>query len=1165
MTSRSHALTPGFMVVHGNHPETLCELMVGWMKAYPLAPLEDEVVLAQSSGVAQWLKLALAADAQDGGAGIAAAVQIRLPAQALWDMYRAVLGREQVPPTSPFDKSQLTWWLMRLLPGLLAHSEFEPLRRFLERDEDARKTYQLAVRLADLLDQYQVYRADWLAQWAQGRDVLLRAGGERLDLPEAMRWQPLLWRALLEDAGHEGHSAASRARVHEQFLQAAQAWSGSAPPRLPRRITVFGVSTLPAQTLQALATVSRWSQVVLCVHNPCRHDWSHIVAEKDVYRARRHRRRTPVVASADEDSLHLATQPLLAAWGRQGRDFIRLLDEYDDREAYEDRFQAIGKRIDLFDANPRDSLLRQLQDDILELRTLPETQAQWPAVDRASDSSIAFHIAHGPQREVEVLHDQLLVAFSADATLQPREVIVMVPDIGTYAAHIQAVFGQVEPGDARHMPFYIADQGQRQRDPLLGALEQLLSLPDSRLGASTVLDLLHVPALRARFGIDEDDLPLARQWVEAARIRWGLDAAHRASLDLPDRIEANSWAFGLRRMLLGYAAGAGDAWRGIEPLADIGGLEATLLGPLVHLADTLERHWVALREAATPEQWAARLQQLLDDFFEAADGTPDGLTLLRARGALQDWRQACAEARLAELLPLPVVRAHWLSRLEPQELRQPFFAGGITFASLMPMRAIPFRWVGLLGMNDGDYPRSRPPMDFDLMARDHRPGDRSRREDDRYLFLEALLSARDHLHVSWVGRSIQDNEERPPSVLVAQLRDHLAAGWRLADGDGRALVDAITTSHRLQPFHPAYFDGRTPGLFSYASEWRRSLAAADAPPAPMQAILPRSANGRTVTLKQLGGFLKSPARSFLQQRLRIRFDDDDPVASDEEPFNLDGLENWQLQDELIRAQKAAVDSDGAREAALDAVLARIAGRGDLPHGAFGAQVQQQLAQPMTDLFEAYQQQRRLWPRVLPDEPLEHAGGGDDPLKLQDWLTGLRANEAGQRCRLVLASTGIVSGKTYRYDQLLPHWVVHLAGHLEGQGLTTVILSKAGHALLPPLPPEQVLGGWSALLRAWDEGMRRPLPFAPRPAAAWLDVVAPKKSKAAPGDPAQRARQAAEKCHAEEKDRDLCFARAYPDFDALWSDGEFLNWTDELLRPLREQVSSLGTAADEEGA
>jgi exodeoxyribonuclease V gamma subunit len=334
------SLAPGFMVVHGNHPESLCELMVAWMRAHPLAPLEDEVVLVQSNGIAQWLKLALAADHAHG---IAAALQTQLPAQALWDMYRAVLGRDQVPPQSPFDKSQLVWRLMRLLPGLLAQPEFQPLQRFLENDRDGRKRHQLAIRLADLLDQYQVYRADWLAAWADERRTaqLLRADGQAVELPAAMRWQPLLWRALLADVqADEPGDPASRAHVHQAFLAAVRDWQGPRPTGLPRRISVFGISSLPQQTLEVLAAVARWSQVLLCVHNPCQHDWSYIVPEG--YVMRRQLRRADFAGPVDEDSLHLQTHPLLAAWGRQGRDFLRLLDEHDEREGYAPRFDEFN-------------------------------------------------------------------------------------------------------------------------------------------------------------------------------------------------------------------------------------------------------------------------------------------------------------------------------------------------------------------------------------------------------------------------------------------------------------------------------------------------------------------------------------------------------------------------------------------------------------------------------------------------------------------------------------------------------------------------------------------------------------------------------------------------------------------------------------------------------
>ncbi|WP_161944467.1 exodeoxyribonuclease V subunit gamma, partial [Variovorax soli] len=194
-------LPPGLMVVHGNHPEALRDLLLAWLQRHPLAPLEDEHVLVQSNGVAQWIRLSLAKDVEQGGAGIAAALQTELPSAFLWRAYRAVLGDDAVPATSPFDKSLLVWRLMRLLPQLLAEPVFAPLSRFLEDDGDLRKRHQLAERLADLFDQYQVYRADWLAAWSDGRDQILTSRGGLQAVPPELCWQPRLWRALQKDVG----------------------------------------------------------------------------------------------------------------------------------------------------------------------------------------------------------------------------------------------------------------------------------------------------------------------------------------------------------------------------------------------------------------------------------------------------------------------------------------------------------------------------------------------------------------------------------------------------------------------------------------------------------------------------------------------------------------------------------------------------------------------------------------------------------------------------------------------------------------------------------------------------------------------------------------------------------------------------------------------------
>lgn len=1168
-------LNPGFMVIHGNHPEDLRDLLVSWIRRHPLAPLEDEVVLVQSNGIAQWLKLAMAADVHDGGCGVAAALDAQLPSRFIWQAYRSVLGEAEVPRVSPFDKALLVWRLMRLLPPLLTQPAFAPLQRFLASDTDLRRRHQLAERLADLFDQYQVYRADWLADWARSNDTVQTSRHGRQPLPATLAWQPVLWRALLDDAG-ERPGAAGRAEVHRRFMAAAATRAADdRPAGLPRRLLVFGISSLPQQSLEVLAALARWTQVLMCVHNPCEHHWADIVGDKDLLRAEavRQRRRPGTPAPADPHGLHLHAHPLLAAWGKQGRDFIALLDLHDQREQYEHRLATISRRIDLFEPTDGSTLLRQLQDDIRDLRPLAETRARWPAVDPAHDRSIRFHVTHGPQREVEVLHDELLAAFEADSTLRARDVIVMVPDIDAYAAHVQAVFGLHEPGDPRHLPYALSDQGQRHRDRLLGAVETLLQLPQSRLPVSELLDLLEVPAVQRRFGIAASQLPLLHRWVQAANIRWGLHADARERLDLPDAPDQNSWRFGLRRMLLGYAVGDGAPWHDIEPLDEVGGLDAALLGPLARLLERLDQHWQALCEPAPPETWGERLRALLADFLDtdpaegglgatADDTAQEAYTLQRLDTALQAWQDACADAGFTEPVPLSVVREQWLQEMEAHGPGQSFIAGSITFATLMPMRAIPFRIVCLLGMNDGDYPRARVPMDFDLMAQDYRPGDRSRREDDRYLFLEALLSARDRLHISWVGRSIHDNTERPPSVLVAQLRDHLDAGWRPAHGSAQ-LAHALTIEHRLQPFHRDYFTDNPRGLFSHAREWHAGLAAVGQGETPAPAALPPWLPPPELGLRALSDFLKDPVAAFFQQRLGIRFELADPATEDHEPFGLDALLNWQLQDELIQAQLAALRDGQDRVAALEHTLARMQRRGALPVADFGALHRQHLAEPMDSLFRRLQAALARWPHPLDDAPVL----ASEPVPVADWLDALRTSDGGERARVVADSRSLVQDRRYQRDKLVGHWVRHLAGHLGGQPLTSVIVSKAGDVTLPPLPIDQARQLWRDLAHAWQDGMCRPLPLALR--AGMLFIEKGGTSDTPLDHPAAQAARARYEDHDERHNRwaeavtNPYLARAYPTFADLWAGGEFAHWCHTLLAPLAQAVGS--KAPDDEGA
>ncbi|MEO5772176.1 MAG: exodeoxyribonuclease V subunit gamma, partial [Burkholderiaceae bacterium] len=262
-------IRPGLLVLHGNRLESLRDAVAAWLSRRPLEPLEQEALLVQSNGAADWLKMSLASID-----GICAASRVELPARFLWRAYRQMLGPNAVPPTSPLEKSPLTWRLMRLLPSRLGAPAFAPIARFLH-DDDLERRLQLAERLADLYDQYQVYRADWLEAWADGRDVLRSASGADLALPSDQRWQAALWRDLLAElSGAERRG--TRAQVHRDFLAAL---ASGAEPRapLPRRVVLFGTSHVPGQTLEALAALSRRVQVLLAIPNPCRFHWADVI------------------------------------------------------------------------------------------------------------------------------------------------------------------------------------------------------------------------------------------------------------------------------------------------------------------------------------------------------------------------------------------------------------------------------------------------------------------------------------------------------------------------------------------------------------------------------------------------------------------------------------------------------------------------------------------------------------------------------------------------------------------------------------------------------------------------------------------------------------------------------------------------------------------------
>ena len=1149
-------LRPGLLILHGNRLELLGQAVFSWLAQNPLRPLEEESFIVQSNGMAEWLKMEIAS-----AQGICAATRVELPARFVWRAYRAVLGRSVVPMSSALDKLPMTWRLMGLLPNLVAQPGFEPVAGFLGSGDPSRRL-QLAQRLADLYDQYQVYRSDWLQDWAGGQDLVRAEAGEdsrrAASVSAEQQWQPDLWRATLAGLT-EGEQMATRPLLHQRFLESLK--SAGEWPQLPRRIVLFGTTHIPHQTLEAICALSAHCQVLMAVPNPCRFHWADTIDGRELLRApnRRHPSRAGrELAAVSLQDMHTHGHPLLAAWGRQARDFVRQLDAFDDDQQARAKFEA--PRVDLFDDGPGTTLLEQVQARIRDLVPL----AEHPKVDvPPTDRSVVFHVAHSAQREVEILHDQLLHLFAnapGGRPLNPRDVVVMVPDIDAFAPAIRSVFGQHGRGHPRYIPWGIADQRDRGHHPLLVALEWLLRAPQQRFAFSELRDLLDVPALAKRFELEAEDLPELVAWIEGAGVRWGLNLPHRESLGLQACGDANTWQFGLRRMLLGYATGElGNGHADIEPFAEVAGLSAGRAGALAELLKELEAWWADSATQRSPPAWAERLRSLVSQMFAAPDD--DSRAVIAALDdALASWLQACQAAGFDAAVDLAVVRESWLDAVDEPGVSRRFKAGGVTFCTLLPMRAIPFEVVCLLGMNDGDYPRRSSRSDFDLMALpgQARPGDRSRRDDDRQLMLDALLSARRVLYVSWAGRSQRDNQEQPPSVLVAQLRDYLAAGW------SRSVVNDRTVEHPMQPFSRKYFEPKEvgaigTGLITYASEWR--AAHADSP-SGSEANAPSVTTERQVgetetplTLRRLASFLRNPVKEFFRHRLQVVFDDIEASAEDDESFVTAGLDRWQLLDEVIRRARKQIEIAGIAyepdglAALVVAQVARLRRAGRLPMAGPGALVETELVGTLMPMISQWQKARAEHPHSREKQALRLAYGDASNIVLDDWLVGLQSTDeaAAPVVWIELQASKIADKKIEfpRADKLLTAWVRCLASAACGHPADGIVIGADAVVRVTPPTPESAIATLQSLMSACHDGLRghSPVPTAVLTGLAYLDDPTKARFVFEGSDFGGIA-----------EGGEACLSRLFPDYASLFGSPDFETHTRRLYEPYREWLA-----------
>ncbi|HVH20939.1 MAG TPA: exodeoxyribonuclease V subunit gamma [Pseudonocardia sp.] len=899
MTQRAGGLT-----VHRAERADVLAAALAALVADPLPdPFATEVVAVPAKGMERWLaqRLSHHLGAGPGGAdGVCAGVAFPTPTELLDGVLADATGT--VPEDDPWRPARLAWPLLEVIDAAAGEPWCAGLSTHLgvgaPSDDPSGgrrgRRYTTARRLAELFAGYALHRPGLLDGWAAGGAV----DGD-------LSWQPELWRRLRSLVG--GPDPGERLAAVCAVLRA-----DPRRVRLPSRLSVFGPTRLPAAHLGLLVALAAHRDVHLWLPHPSPALWDRVSALGPG---------TEVPLRRADPTATVARHPLLASLGRDARELQIRLAAAAPRSAHRHHARP----------DPPPTLLGRLQ------RRLRDDQPpDAPAPIGQHDHSVRVHACHGPHRQVEVLREVIVGLLADDESLQPRDILVMCPNVETFAPLVSAVFGPVgpgtEPGPDRHpgqrLPVRLADRALRQVNPVLDIVATLLELADSRLTAAQGLDLLASAPVRLRFRLDESELDRLRTLVGRAGVRWGLDAAHRGRYRLQG-YRQNTWAAGLDRLLLAVtmAGGPGDdepGWLGTAlPLADVESGDSTLVGRLAEFIDRLGGLLTALSGERPLTGWVQTLTNALDQLTTTttSEAWQDG----QARAELAAAVRAAGPHADTVPLRLPDVRSLLADRLRGRPTRAGFRTGMLTVATLVPMRSVPHRVVCLLGLDDGVFPRADVPDGDDLLAREPLVGERDPRSEDRQLLLDALGAATERLVVLHSGADERTGARRPPAVPLGELLDAIAVETGSAE--------QVLVRHPLQPFHPRNFTtgelaaGRP---FSFDPTELAGALATTGPKTPPASFLPAplaSTESDVVGLDELVSFLEHPVKGFLRQRVGLPVGAHVEQPADALPVELDGLAGWAVGDRLLRDRLAGFDRERCRQTEWR--------RGELPPGALG--------------------------------------------------------------------------------------------------------------------------------------------------------------------------------------------------------------------------------------
>ncbi|MCG8553056.1 MAG: exodeoxyribonuclease V subunit gamma [Desulfobacterales bacterium] len=974
-------------LIKSNRMENLAQGLCAVIGEDPGNPMSPEFIGIQSRGMKQWLSQVIARHF-----GVCANVRFMFPRQIL--EYIRELSCENLetglPESGLLNRDMMAWAVLGALMENLseparADNGFLGPRSYLEHDDTGTKAMALSRRIASVLDDYQVYRPDMLADWGKGEI-------QNADHPHTL-WQAVLWQSVIK----KGIS------LPDQMQACVAALDSGAinTTGLPRRISLFGISAMPPFFLDLFNVLGRNVDVFMFLLTPTHHFFFDLPSprqqEKDALKKK-------AVSRLPQEG-----NPLLTALGQGSREIQGLLENFDYDEPMGDMFHdpvAMPEDNVTDEQDPHGAvpdMLRVIQSDILNLVRRGKGRADGPMAVAPGDDSLAVHACHSPMREAQVLKDLVLDAFNRDPGLNPHDVVVMMPDIEAYAPFLEAVFSQA-PG----LPFTVSDRRRRSESLTLSAFLNILNMKEARLEKSKIMGLLSSPVIADKFGLSMADQDIVSALFDLAGILWGKDGAHRQKI-LGRPYEHNSWAFGLNRLMAGFALPEASRLfvNDVLPCDGVEGLEGEILGKCTHFIHSLFKALDLMESPGTVPEWTARFRAVISQMLAKDLGNDGDMAVLL--NALDDMEKQAGQAGFDQQISFAAVRLALTAKLDVNVSQGSFISGGITFCNLMPMRSIPFKLVCLMGMDAQSFPRTGTSPGFDLIRQNPRLGDKQDRLEDCELFLEALLCARLRLIITYTGMRISDNAPVPVASPVAELIDTIEKSFAFQKGFQWRFI------HPLHPFSPVYFSGsHGPGYFSYSNAQCRICSGRNAIIQKGETVAssfgfqdmdndraPEERDSKEtpgIALSDLIAFFRHPVKFYVTETLGVVYPEPGEVPDEREPFRLSGLSLYQLGAMAVE-NRENID-----------LFPMVKAQGRLPFGTKGEQE---------------------WARIYElAEPVKHLAqdetAGAAPRTLELYLQTEAGSITGQVTDVYESGRVAAGFGRVNATRLLTQWIMHLA-------------------------------------------------------------------------------------------------------------------------------------------